>query len=45
MIVKIWKSFNQQMQEGNISGALKVLTNNISDPILPLTDKNLQYWN
>ena len=33
------------MQEGNISGALKVLTNNMSDPILPLTDKNLRYWN
>ena len=29
------------MQKGNVNGALKILTNNMSGGILPLTDETL----
>ena len=30
------------MQKGNVNGALKILTSNMSGGILPLTDETLQ---
>ena len=41
-IAKISKEFKFQMQKGNVNGALKILTNNMSGGILPLTDETLQ---
>ena len=41
-IVKISKKFKFQMLKGNVNGALKILTNNMSGGILPLTDETLQ---
>ena len=41
-IVKISKKFKLQMQKGNVNGALKILTNNMSGSILLLTDETLQ---
>ena len=34
--------FKLQMQKGNANGALKILTNNMSGGILPLTDETLE---
>ena len=31
--------FKHLMQKGNVNGALKLLTNNMSNGILPLTDE------
>ena len=39
--VKISKKFRHQMQKVNVNEALKVLTNNMSGGILPLTDEIL----
>ena len=33
--------FKHLMQKGNVNGALKLLTNNMSNGILPLTDETL----
>ena len=41
-IAKIPKKFKLLMQKGNVNGALKILTNNMSGGILPLTDETLQ---
>ena len=41
-IVKISSKFKDLMQKGNVNGALKLLTNNMSNGILPLTDETLQ---
>ena len=41
-IAKISKKFKFQMHKGNVNGALKILTNNMSSGILPLTDETLQ---
>ena len=38
---KISMKFKHLMQKGNVSGALKLLTNNMSNGILPLTDETL----
>ena len=39
------KKFKFQMQKGNVNGALKILTNNMSGGILPLKDGTLQLLN
>ena len=41
-IAKISIKFRILMSKGNVNGALKLLTNNMSDGILPLTDATLQ---
>ena len=41
-IMKISKMFNLQMQKGNVNGTLKILTDNVSNGIFPLTDETLQ---
>ena len=41
-IVKILMKFRILMSKGNVNGALKLLTNNMSNGILPLTDAKLQ---
>ena len=41
-IVKISSKFKDLMQKGNVNGALKLLTNNMSNGILTLTDETLQ---
>ena len=38
---KISMKFKHLMQKGNVNGALKLLTNNMSNGILPLTDETL----
>ena len=38
---KISMKFKHLMQKGNVNGALKLLTNNMSNGILPLTDEIL----
>ena len=40
-IVKISNKFKLQMLKGNVNGDLKILTNNMSGGILPLTDQIL----
>ena len=40
-IEKISLKFKNMMSKGNINGALKVLTENMSNGILPLNDKTL----
>ena len=41
-IAKILMKFRILMSKGNVNGALKLLTNNMSNGILPLTDAKLQ---
>ena len=41
-IAKISMKFTILMSKGNVNGALKLLTNNMSNGILPLTDAKLQ---
>ena len=41
-IKKISLKFKNLMGKGNVKGALKVLTENVSNGILPLTDKTLK---
>ena len=41
-IVKISKKFKLQMQKGNVNGALKILTNNMSCGVSLLIDETLQ---
>ena len=41
-IEKLSSKFKQLMQKSNANGALRLLTNNMSNGILPLYDKNLQ---
>ena len=38
---KISTKFKHLMRKGNVNGALKLLTNNMSNGILPLTDETL----
>ena len=40
-IAKISIKFKELMQKGNVSGALKLLTNQMSNDILPLTEETL----
>jgi hypothetical protein len=40
-IAQLSKKFERHMAKGNINGALKILTNNMADGILPLTDETL----
>ena len=40
-IAKISIKFKELMQKGNVSGALKLLTNKISNDILPLTERDV----
>ena len=42
MITKISIKFKLLMSKGNVNGVLKLLTNNMSNGILPLTDATLQ---
>ena len=42
MITKISIKFKLLMSKGNVNGVLKLLTNNMSNEILPLTDATLQ---
>ena len=37
-IDQISKKFVEEMQKGNVNGALKLLTNNIQDGIVPLSE-------
>ena len=41
-IAIISKQFKILMQKGNVNGALKLLTNNISEGVLSLTDETLE---
>ena len=41
-IGKLSSKFKQLMQKGNVNGALKLLTNNMSNRILPIMDATLQ---
>ena len=41
-IAKISSKFKDLMQKGNVNGALKLLTNNMKNGVLPLTDETLQ---
>ena len=41
-IAKILMKFRILMSKGNVNGTLKLLTNNMSNGILPLTDAKLQ---
>ena len=41
-IAKILMEFRILMSKGNVNGAIKLLTNNMSNRILPLTDATLQ---
>ena len=41
-IEKIYLKFKNTMSKGNVSGALKLLTENILNGILPLNDKTLK---
>lgn len=41
-IKNISKEFVQKMQKGNVNGAIKILTNNMSNGVLPLTDETLE---
>ena len=41
-IAEISKEFLKQMQKGNINGALKILTNNMQNGILPINDETLR---
>ena len=40
-IAKIFVKFKELMQKGNVNGALKLLTNEISNGILTLTEETL----
>ena len=40
-IAEISKRFAEQMQKGNVNGAIKLLTNNMQNGILPLNDDTL----
>ena len=40
-IVKISVKFKELMQKGNVNGALKLLSNEMSNDILPLTEETL----
>ena len=40
-IAKIFVKFKELMQKGNVNGALKLLTNEMSNGILPLTEETL----
>ena len=42
-IAKISSKFKDLMQKGNVKGVLKLLTNNMSNGILPLTDETFQF--
>ena len=39
---KISLKFKNMMSKGNVNGALKILTENMSNEILPLNDKTLK---
>ena len=41
-IEKISLEFKNMMSKGNVNGALKLLTENMSNGMLPLTDKTLK---
>ena len=41
-IGEISKKFVKKLQQGNISGAIKLLTNNIQNGVLPLNEKTLE---
>ena len=41
-IEKLSSKFKQLMQKSNVNGALRLLTNNMSNGILPFSDKTLQ---
>ena len=41
-IAEISKKFVKKLQQGNISGAIKLLTNNIQNGVLPLNEKTLE---
>ena len=41
-IEKLLSKFKQMMQKSNVNGALRLLTNNVSNGILPLPDETLQ---
>ena len=41
-IVKMSSKFKDLVQKGNVNGALKLLTKNMNNGILPLTDETLQ---
>ena len=40
-IAEISKRFLKEMQKGNVNGALKILTNNMKNGVLPLNDETL----
>ena len=42
-VTKISMKFRILVSKGNVNGALKLLTNNMSNGILPLTDATLQH--
>ena len=41
-IESISKRFKDQMQNGNVNGAIKILTNNMGGGVLPLNDETLE---
>ena len=41
-IAVISKQFKDQMQRGNVNGAIKIITNNMTGGILPLNDETLE---
>ena len=44
-IGEISKKFVIKMQQGNINGAIKLLTNNMQNGVLPINEKkNRNYW-
>ena len=43
-IAKISVKFNELMQKGNTNGALKLLTNEVSNGIIPLTEETLSQF-
>ena len=43
-IAKISVKFKQLMHNGNVNGALKLLTNEMSNGILPLTEETLSQF-
>ena len=43
-IEKIASKFKQLTEKGNVNGALRLLTNNMSNRILPLSNKPLQLY-
>ena len=40
-IAQLWKNVVQQMQKNNVESAIKIITNNMENGILPLPDTNL----